>query len=242
MTMLYSCASKDRIITAVDSAEVREYSSGEKEYVICSKSKFFENIGYVGTWGARDHNRIFEFLDKKINTCSDVDDLANIVNKYLTKHYKPHEMGLGSVGYHVAGFNSKKESRLYNIFWGFDAPRPPDQTERKYGKNDHSPAIGATSFLYNGRNDIAHFIIQVFLGELQKNQSSRLDINNPVDLVKLADLITRFACEITYDVSPPFYIYVISPENRIENIKNVNLSPLTGDAINEKIKTLAERR
>lgn len=229
--MLYSFASKERIIMAVDSAETREHSSGQKEYHICLKSKTFPNIGCISTWGARDHNKIFEYLEsKKIN---DIDDLACVVDDYLRNHYKPHELNLDDVGYHVAGFNSKNECRLYHIVYGFDRPRLPNQKERKYGKYDHSPSEGKVCFLYNGRNELAQSVIQHFLEEIKKEQSSRLDIKNPTDLVKLADLITRFSAEITKEISPPFHIYLISSDKSIKKITNNNICPLTEEKIAE---------
>lgn len=239
MTILYSFASKERIIMAADSAKVREYTSGEREYHVCTKSYQYKKIGCLCTWGVRDHNEINDFVYPKLNSeINNVDELADVVDDYLRNHYKAKENNLDDVGYHVAGFNSDKECRLYHIFWGFDRPRPQDQKERKYEKYDHSPPDGKVFFLFNGRNELAEVVIKNFWAELQNYKSSRYDIKNPVDLVKFSDLVTRFCSEITKDVAPPFYYYLISPENEIELIKNESMTPLKENEIKEKLRKI----
>ena len=227
MTMLFSCAIKDKIIMSVDSAELLEYSSGEREYRECLKARSIDNLGCIGTWGARDHNKIFQFLDSLSDLSEDIDGLADSVENYLKTEYKPKELNLDDVGYHISGFNPKGEPRLHHIFWGFDVPRPHSQKEREYKKYNHSPPENEIQFLYNGRNELADTVINNLLKEIEKGQSSRIDIKNIVDLIKLASLISRFSAEITKEVSPPFHYFLISQGNKINQIERDSLCPLT---------------
>jgi len=239
MTMLYSFGSKEILIMAADSAERRDYSSGEIEYVTCTKSFAYENIGCLSTWGARDHNRIYEFLGPKINsTVTDVDSLADEVFHYLTKEYKPHALGFGDVGYHVGGFSSNGECRLFHVFWGFDRPRPYDQKRPGYKKKGHSPSRENVVFLYNGRNELAEMVVRYFLREIENKGSSCLEMTNRVHLVKLADLVTRFSAEISKDVGLPFSYHLVSPENIITTLKNASLCPLDGDVIQKGLEAI----
>jgi ABC-type thiamine transport system substrate-binding protein len=55
---------------------------------------------------------------------------------------------------------------------------------------------------------------------------------------KLAPLVTRFAAEVTPEVGPPFYTFLISPSNQIEIIKNDNFSPVDKEEVKQKLKKL----
>jgi len=183
MTIVFSAASPYLIAMTSDSAvtldfgDSREYSTGRKSYS-------FPGIGCISTWGARDGNRIGEFLNKVgiLANKHSVIDLANYVYDYLTQEYKPDQIGLGDLGYHVAGFDRDGSPKLFHVFWGFDQPRPPTQTKQEYKINDHSPKNGEIFFLYNGRNDIAHFMVYLLLDQINRGNSTRFNFGHPADL------------------------------------------------------------
>ena len=160
MTIVFSTASPHLIVMTVDSAVTKDFGN-TREYEIGRKSYFFDGVGCVTTWGARDLNKIGPYLDQ-IGISPDkhtVIDLADLVFTYLTLQYKPHELDFDDVGYHIAGFDKNGRARLFHVFWGFDRPKPVEQTHREYKRYDHSPDAGEAYFLYNGRNDLAHIMI-----------------------------------------------------------------------------------
>jgi len=240
MTIVFSGVLPNLIVMTVDSAVVldykdsREYKTGRKSYVV-------SGVGNVTTWGARDCNRIGEFLDKqKIpSKTHPVEELADLVEQYLKKEYRPHELELDDVGYHVAGFNRKREPRLYHIFWGFDRPRPVNQPRREYKKCDHSPSLGEINYLYNGRNDLAETVVRTLLNEVGTGAGMRFDPRTHEGLVRLGDLVVRFAAEVTPEVGPPFFTYLISPLNKVVTIKSEGICPINPQIISEKLRELA---
>jgi len=82
-------------------------------------------------------------------------------------------------------------SRLFHVFWGFDRPKPPEQTARKYAKYDHSPAQNAIQFLYNGRNDLAQVVVYTFLYQVNGRSETRFQLNNPTSVVSFSDFVVR---------------------------------------------------
>ena len=239
MTIVFSGILPDLIVMTVDSAvalnfeDSREYETGRKSY-------FFSGVGNVTTWGARDCNRIGDFLYKQniaFNTHS-VEELANPVEQYLVKEYRPHELNLDDVGYHVAGFTHQREPRLYHIFWGFDRPRPVNQTCREYKKYDHSPSSGGITYLYNGRNDLAETVVRTLLAEVRIGVGMRFDPRTHEGLVRLGDLVVRFAAEVTPEVGPPFFTYLISPLNKAVTIKSEGICAINPQIPSEKLREL----
>ncbi len=223
----------------VDSAVTKEFGNS-REYELGRKSYFFDRVGCVTTWGVRDANKIGSYLDKLGISPErhSVVELADFVFTYLTEEYKPHELNFDDVGYHVAGFDRNGQARLFHIFWGFDRPRPPEQTHREYKKYDHSPSAGDMFFLYNGRNDLAHMMIYTLLGQIVKGAPIRFDIGHPVGLSSLGDFVARFAGELTPEVGPPFLTYLISPNNNAVRIQNNSFSPLGQEEIIKKLSEL----
>jgi hypothetical protein len=63
-------------------------------------------------------------------------------------------------------------------------------------------------------------------------------MTNPVHLVRLADLVTRFSAEISKDVGPPFYYHLVSPGNTITTLKNASLCPLDDDVIKKALEAI----
>jgi hypothetical protein len=225
----------------VDSAVVLDFKNS-REYETGQKAYYFAGVGNVTTWGARDCNNIGGFLDKQeISPAThSIEELADLVEQYLTREYRPSELGLDDVGYHVAGFDRQQKPRLYHIFWGFDRPRPANQTSPKYGKYDHSPPLGKVFYLYNGRNDLADIVVSKLIHEINEGKDIRFDPRTHEGLVRLGDLVVRFAAEVTPEVEPPFFTYLISPLNRAVKIKNDSFHPIKRDAISQKLKELAE--
>ena len=240
MTIVFSGVLPDLIVMTVDSAVALDFEDS-REYETGRKSYFVPGVGNVTTWGARNCNLIGDFLDKKkiSSGTHSVDELADLVEQYLIKEYRPHELNLDDVGYHVAGFNRQREPRLYHIFWGFDRPRPVNQTCRKYEKYDHSPSLGTISYLYNGRNDLAEIVVRTLLAEVRKGLDMRFDPRTHEGLICLGDLVVRFAAEITPEVGSPFLTYLISPHNKAVTIRNDSICPINPQIISQKLRELA---
>jgi hypothetical protein len=227
---------------AVDSAvtldfgDTREYTTGRKSY-------FYSGVGCVTTWGTRDGNRIGTFLEEQHISPENhsVENLADLVYEYLTKEYRPDELDYDDVGYHIAGFDKQGRARLFHVFWGFDRPKPQEQTTRKYEKYDHSPAHSGVQFLYNGRNDLAHIVVYTLLYQLNGKSETRFQLNHPTSIVSFADFVVRFGAELTPEVGTPFLHHIISPRNESARIKNENLSPVNSDIVASELQKLGYR-
>lgn len=205
MTLALSSASQWLIVMTVDSAITREFGD-RREYDIQPKSFPFDGIGVVATWGELAGNTIYTHLMRagvKPGTHT-VEDLAELVNEYLRNVYRPDEIGLSDVGYHVAGFDRRKRPRLFHVFWGPDQPPPPGPPSPGYKKYDHSPAMGKIQFLYNGRNDLADLLVRTMLNQAATGRALRYDIQDKVGLIQFSEFTARFAGELTPEVGPPF--------------------------------------
>jgi len=242
MTIVLSIASPMIIVMTADSAitldfeNSREYSTGRKAY-------FISGVGCITTWGSRDHNNIGPYLAIK-NISRDthnIYDLADIVYEYLTSEYKPDQLGLDDVGYHVAGFDSKFAPKLWHIFYGFERPRPTTQTQREYIKRDHSPKPREAYILFNGRNDLAYPLISTFIEQLQPMRDLKIDLRNPADIAYFGDFIARFASEITPEVGPPFITYLIGANNNSVKIFHKDLIPLDKKLLQEYLDSIGGR-
>ena len=240
MTVVFSAVSPYLAVMTVDSAvaldfeDRREHSTGRKAF-------FFHRVGCVTTWGTRDHNRIDEFLDGQGISAEShsVTDLATQVNRYLMEEYRPHELGLDDVGYHIAGFDREGCPRLFHVLWGFDRPRPHEQAQRKYEEYDHSPPAGSNAFLYNGRNDLAEVVVYTLLKQVDAGQETRFDLKTPVGLARFGDFVVRFAAELTPEVGPPFITFLISSQNEVAWVKNDSFCPVSEDKMASKLKSLS---
>ena len=242
MTMVFSSVSPHLIVMTVDSAVTLDFEDSH-EYTTGRKSYFFLGVGCVTTWGARDHNRIGDFLDRqKISPDShSVNALADLVKQYLIEEYRPHELNLNDVDYHVAGFDREGRARLYHVFWGFDRPRPPKQVCQEYKKYDHSPSSKEIIFLYNGRNDLAEVVVHTLLAQIKMGNITRFALKTPVGLACFGDFVARFAAELTPEVGPPFLTYLISPHNEAMRIKNDTFCPISHDEVFQKLRNLGYR-
>jgi len=232
MTIVFSAIMPQLIVMGVDSAVTLDFGNS-REYILGRKSYFYPGVGCVTTWGARDGNRIGDYLETLQISPEHhmVENLADFVHTYLLREYRPDQLGLDDVGYHVAGFDRQGRARLFHVFWGFDRPRPSGQTERKYEKYDHSPPPVKIQFLYNGRNDLAHVVVQTLVNQLNSKSETRFQLNDPISIVCFADFVIRFGAELTPEVGPPFLTYLISPRNESAKIKNDQLCPVHHDAV-----------
>ncbi len=241
MTMVFSAVSAhlNLIVMTVDSAVTVDFEDS-REYKTGNKSYFVPEVGCVTTWGARDHNRIGDFLAKqKVSPEShSINELAALVNKYLTEEYRPHELNLDDVGYHVAGFDRDARARLFHIFWGYDRPRPPKQVSQKYEKYDHTPPPEGIALLYNGRNDLAEVVVHTLIAQINSGNVTRFDLATPVGLACFGDFVARFAAESTPEVGPPFITYLISPRNEAVRIINDTFCPIDTGEVLQKLKRL----
>lgn len=224
---------------AVDSAVTNTYES-HREYKTGRKAYLFPGVGCVTTWGARDNNKIGNYLERKSISPKKytIEDLSNIVYEYLINEYRPQELGFDDVGFHIGGFDKHGRARLFHIFWGFDRPKLPDQIEQKYAKHDHSPQKGEIPLLYNGRNDLANVVINTLLNELKKGGDSNFPLNTLNNIVCFSDFVLRFGTEITPEVGLPFITHLISKTNKSEIVKSHNLIPINPDEISEALNKL----
>lgn len=239
MTVVLSIAGHDLIIMAADSAVMLDFGD-TREYELGRKAYMFSGIGCVTTWGSRDGNQIGLYLGKKLDSSKglDVSDLANLTYEYLTDVYRPSDLSFDDVGYHVSGFDSKGIPKLFHVFWGFDRPRPAEQTQRAYKIYDHSPPDNGFYFLYNGRNDLAYSVINTFLNEIASGGDTNFDLSNQTDRLCLADLTLRFSSEMTPQVSPPFIYHLINNKNQSSRIRNDELIPINRDYVLDSINQL----
>lgn len=239
MTMVFSAVCPYLIVMTADSAVTLDFTD-HREYKTGRKSYYFPGVGGVMTWGARDHNRIGEFLDRQRISPErhSIDDLAHLVYQYISEEYRPQELNLDDVGYHVAGFDEAENARLYHVFWGFDQPKRPEQIIQEFKWNDHSPPNSGLTLLYNGRNDLAHVVVYTLFNQITSGNSTRFDLATPLGLVCFSDFVVRFASEITPEVAPPFITYLISPRNEATWIKNDNLRPISQDKVAKMLSDL----
>lgn len=240
MTILFSACLPNFVVMVADSAVTYDYSDSSREYKAGQKSHCFPGVGCVTTWGARDHNRIGSFLEQELSSSGSfsVIELGEMVYRYLVEDYRPHELNLNDVGYHVAGFDRNGCAHLYHIFWGFDRPRPREQLRRKYEKYEHIFPPEEHFFLYNGRNELAEIVVYTLLREIYQGKDVRFDVKTAKGLVLFGDFIVRFAAELTPEVGPPFFIHMISPENKIKRMVNRTFNPVDCDEVQEKLETL----
>lgn len=239
MTIIFSMASPNFILMTSDSAVTHTFKD-HQEYDTGRKIYNFPGVGGVTTWGSRDHNFIGRYLDQfNIQSSTHtIEDLVEIVNQYLVNEYKPHEYSLDDVGYHVAGFTKNGIPKLYHVFYGFDRPRPPNQTIRKYERYEHSPPPPNMYFLYNGRNDLANAVVQTFLNQIYRGTPMRFNLANPVDTLLFGDFLTRFGAELTPEVGPPIISLLINQNNHMAIIRNPSFAPLDRNEISEIVNEI----
>jgi Uma2 family endonuclease len=215
------------ISMTVDSAE-KQIFSDETKYREGKKLFEFEGIGCVSTWGARDGNRVADFLRQQELSPDNhtIIDLAQLVEKYLVYDYKPKENNKDEVGYHVAGFDTGGKPHLFHVFYGFNRPKQPNETTPDYHSHEIAIQPGQGRLLYNGRNDLVNKVLSTIQDEIDTGGDIIYRYNNPITLTWLSDFIVRFASEITFEVGPPFLTALISPRNQVSVFRNDCLQPI----------------
>ncbi len=239
MTINLTIATYGLIVMTVDSAVMLDFGNS-REYEKGKKSYFYNGVGCVTTWGSRDHNKIGRYLQERniSKGTHTIHNLADFVEEYLLNEYKPHELDLDDVGYHVAGFDAKRVPFLSHIFYGFDRPRTNDQVAPKYARNNHSPLPKQMVFLYNGRNDLVELVIRSMESELTAGGDIRYDLGNPIELVQFSDFVARFAAELTPQVGPPFITRMISTTNESVTVRNRQYTPLNREKLKKVLKKI----
>jgi hypothetical protein len=239
MTILFSIIMQQLIVMSANSAVTLDFGN-TREYREGRKSYFYPGVGCVTTWGARDGNHIGDYLESLhiSHERYTVENLASFVHEYLTLEYRPDQINLDDVGYHVAGFDRQSHPRLFHVFYGFDRPKPAEQTKREYKLYDHTPHPVGIQFLYNGRNDIAHAMVQTMFQQLANGSDSRFRLNDPVSLVCFTDFVSRVGAELTPEVGPPFLTYLISPRNESARLRNDLLCPISQESVIIELRNL----
>ncbi len=226
MTILVSNPSTDFIIMLSDSAitdeHLQEDGTSFQTYDRGSKTIPYDGVGCITTWGDQTGNRLRTYLQRYniYQTKPRISELAGYVKQYLEREYpkSPDQ----ELGFHVAGFEDGKP-KLYHVFWGFNRPKQSGETNKSVHSPDHSDEF----LVYNGRNDLAEELINTLIDEIRSGQEIRFDPSTPIGRITLCDFIARFASEITPQVGPPFDMRLIFPDNSIEKIENMSLSPIS---------------
>ncbi len=237
MTILVSSVSSSIIVMLSDSlvttTHYQEEGDSYNEYETGSKYYVFPGVGCITTWGDRTFNRLGQYLHQQgiSPKTHSVRELAELTHKYICDEYSKED----ELGFHIGGFDRAGKPCLFHVFWGFDRPRPPQQTKPTDHLYDHSDWF----FLYNGRNDLANVVITAFKEQIESKQEVRFDLNTPLGRISLCDFIARFASEITPQVGPPFVINLIFPDNSIEKIVNTAYSPISLQSIASVIPKLS---
>jgi hypothetical protein len=205
VTVTISVATSQFLILAADAAvtldfgDWREYETGPKLHR--------NDAAVVTTWGARDANEIAHFVRRPSSAGLLADVLAKELFTYLRAEYDPRAMGLGTIGYHVGGFDSTGRARLFHVFYepdGYNETTPPGGL---YELQDQSPTQERPRvFLYNGRSDLAHSAVSSLLSQVRNGLASKFDVSSFPDMWRFAHLVLRFAAELTPEVGPPFVI------------------------------------
>lgn len=238
MTIIVSTISPKLIVMLSDSTITvthhQEEGDSFNEYETASKYHLFPGVGCITTWGDHTYNKLGKFLQRQNISQANhsVVELAELTHKYICEDYSKDE----ELGFHIGGFDRAGMPRLYHSFWGFDRPSQLNvPTDHLY---DHSDWV----FLYNGRNDLAHVVINAFMNEIEKERDIRFDLKTPIGRICLCDFVARFAAEITPQVGPPFIMHLIFPDNSIERIENTSFSPLSLQSINSALPKLFRQK
>ena len=232
MTIVFSGVLPRRLIVMTVDSAVTNYFETHREYDTGRKAYRFPGVGCVATWGARD-TMLGRFFDKQnINAAQhSIDDLADLVERYLKQEFQPAKHNLEDVGYHVAGFDAEGDAHFFHIFWGVDRPGLGEPKVQKYSRKEEPIPRGKIGLFYGGRNDLAETVVRALIREVVEGRATRFRISTPVGLACFSDFVARFAAELTPEVGPPFFTYLISLNNGIKQIENDNLCPISSERV-----------
>jgi hypothetical protein len=216
MTIVVSVGLPSFVVMANDSAILREFENGRREYVTGKKWWAKPGIGVVTMWGARDGNTLISHLEKRSleRGTHFVDDLAEAVLNYLVTDFSPAKHAIGDTGYHIGGFDRDGHARLFHAFWNTEGSPGAFESLGAYSLQDQSPTTNVARFIYNGRNDLADKVISGLIAELRRGAPVRFG-RTPPEIARLCHFILRFAAELTPEVGPPFCIHLLSPNGEI---------------------------
>jgi len=239
MTIVITSIAPKLIVMTVDAAVIKDFET-HREYTTGRKCYCFPGVGCVATWGERTGNKIGLFLDSQNirSGTHSIEDLRDLVWKYLTEDYTPKEDNRGDVGFHVAGFDSNNRARFFEMAYAPESRREDSSGEKYYQKHDSSPEANSLRFSYGGRFNLAHTIVNIFFQEVRANRDIRYDYLKPDGLIKLNDFVARLSSELTKEVGPPFITYLVASENKIERLQNTAFCPIEDQQITEKLKNL----
>jgi hypothetical protein len=227
VTILVSSLSNDLIVMLSDSVLTvthrQEGGDAFNEYERGTKYYRFPGIGCITTWGDHTYNQLGRFMERAGHRgrIHSVAELATCAQRYLEKDYRKDAHD--ELGFHIGGFDQERKPHLYHTFWGFDRPRPAGQEAPEVHMYDHSDWV----FLYNGRNDLAHAVMQTLKQQIEAGQEMRFDLKGSFGHIALCDFIARFAAEVTPEVGPPFVLNLIFPDNSIETLEDTSYAPIS---------------
>ena len=239
MTIVMSIVSSDWITLTVDSAVTQDFGD-HREYEPGPKLWCIGGVGCIATWGARDGNQIGNLviqLRTEAGTLSP-DQVAHKVDNYLRQEYRPHELGLEDVGYHVAGFE-KERPRLHHLVWGIRRPALSTSSPvQEYHWSQHHPVGQEIQLVYNGRNDLAERVVLSLLDEIGPGRDTNFNLADPIDCIRFGDFVARFAAELTPQVGPPFRTAIILPDGHIGEVANDGPCPIARETIVNELARL----
>ena len=212
---------------ANDTAVTNRFADGHMEYESGRKHFTCDGVGCVTMWGGRDGNNLAAHLQQSVDSHKHtIEDLAHLTNRYLVEDYRPHETEMDDCGYHVGGFTSAGEPRLYHIFWNLPGSPAARDNQGAYSFQHHHPSALETRFLFNGRNDLLQYVLWPILNEIDQGQSGRFrpDLEGRV---RAAHFALRFGAEITREVSPPFLLHLINRRGKVVSRHFAALVPIT---------------
>lgn len=141
MTIVLTGIAPRLIVVTADTAVIKDFEDGHREYEEGQKLFRFPGVGCVATWGVRDGNRIGDFLRRAHIDAEhhSIEDLEPLVHTYLTEEYQPREHGLGAVGYHIAGFDHRTHPRFFEVLWGPKSRTRTADAQWEYQSHDNTP-------------------------------------------------------------------------------------------------------
>jgi hypothetical protein len=228
MTIVVSLAFPSFIVMANDSAVVRDFEDGPREYVTGRKWWAKPGIGVVTMWGARDGNNLSSHLDRASldPATHSVDELALAVLNYVVAEYRPRDHKIGDTGYHIGGLDRERRLRLFHVFWNAEGSPGALDSLGAYTLQDQSPGTDTARFLYNGRNDLADKVISALTAELGRGAHVRFGRTAP-EIGRLAHFILRFAAELSPEVGPPFCVHFLNANGRMSRHCLAIMTPLS---------------
>jgi hypothetical protein len=209
MTLLISSATRKWITLTIDSAQTNTFEDGHVEYSTTWKAMQIRTIGVIGRWGDLAGPALGLWLDANgiYDGRKHVDDLEQLVEKYLFELLRPHESG-NEVGFHVAGFDVHGNAKLYHLYYATKM----GESNPAYDMTDHSPDKSTPlQLVYNGWNHLAEGIIKTLVEKQLQGGELNYDLSRPEDRVTLSRYMIEIAGNFCPEVGSPIRTYLISP-------------------------------